>query len=41
MIIGFGLLGYRLALAKQMVRQYPWLYERRAWLFWVKREQIN
>ena len=41
MIIGFGLLGYRLALAKQMVRQYPWLYEQRGWLFWIKREQTN
>jgi hypothetical protein len=34
MILGFALLGYRVTQVKNMVTQYPWLYERAGPLFW-------
>jgi hypothetical protein len=33
-IIGFALFAYRVTLARKMVSQYPWLYERRGLFFW-------
>lgn len=33
------LLGYRMTRAAQMVRQYPWLYERRGLFGWRSREE--
>lgn len=32
--IASGLLAYRATRARQMLRQYPWLYERQGWLGW-------
>ncbi len=34
---GFAALGYRLTKARQMVRQYPWLYQRKGLLGWEER----
>jgi hypothetical protein len=36
-LILFALLGYRLTRVSQMVRQYPWLYERSGVLGWRDR----
>ncbi|MDX2290196.1 MAG: hypothetical protein NW217_15425 [Hyphomicrobiaceae bacterium] len=36
-LMGFGLLGYRMARARQMVEQYPWLYEAHGVLGWRRR----
>jgi hypothetical protein len=33
----FAFLGYRTTLAKKMVRQYPWLYEKAGPLAWKQR----
>ena len=33
-LLAFCLLGYRLTIAKKMVRQYPWLYETAGPLGW-------
>jgi hypothetical protein len=33
-VSGIGLLGYRTTRARQMTRQYPWLYERTGLLSW-------
>jgi hypothetical protein len=36
-LIGYCLLGYRLTRVRQMVRQYPWLYEQTSPLSWRER----
>jgi hypothetical protein len=36
-LIAFALLGYRLTRVKQMVKQYPWLYERAGPFAWRRR----
>jgi EamA domain-containing membrane protein RarD len=36
-LVAFGLLAYRLTLARLMVRQYPWLYEPAGRLGWRER----
>ena len=33
-LLAFGLVGYRYTRARQMVSQYPWLYERASLLGW-------
>ena len=33
-LLAAGFMGYRLTMASQMVRQYPWLYERSGPLNW-------
>lgn len=37
LLIAAGLLSYRLTLARKMVRQYPWAYERTSPLTWRER----
>lgn len=37
-LVTIGLLSYRRTRARQMVRQYPWLYEPRGLLGWRERE---
>jgi len=35
--LGFAAFAYRLTRARQMVRQYPWLYQRKGLLGWEER----
>lgn len=37
-LVAIGLLSYRRTRARQMVRQYPWLYEPRGLLGWREKE---
>lgn len=37
-IIGIALFGYRLTVARQMVSQYPWLYEKAGLMTWRERD---
>jgi Domain of unknown function (DUF6867) len=37
-LIGIGLLSYRLSQTTQMVTQYPWLYRRQSPLSWTTKE---
>jgi hypothetical protein len=36
-LVAVALLGYRLSLARRMVRQYPWLYERSGPFGWRRK----
>ena len=36
-LVAVALLGYRLSLARKMVKQYPWLYERSGPFSWRKK----
>jgi hypothetical protein len=38
-LLGIMLLAYRLYRVRQMVRQYPWLYERRGPFAWRQKDQ--
>jgi ABC-type uncharacterized transport system permease subunit len=40
-LIGFGLLSYRLTETRKMVTQYPWLYERAGPLSWRARSEAG
>jgi hypothetical protein len=40
-LVGLGLLSYRLAEARKMVTQYPWLYERAGPLSWRARKSAG
>lgn len=40
-IIAIALLGYRITQARQMVSQYPWLYERSGLLSWRSRGVVE
>lgn len=40
-VAGVALLGYRLTRVNQMVKQYPWLYERSGPLSWKDRTGLN
>ncbi|MBF0562490.1 MAG: hypothetical protein HQL37_10825 [Alphaproteobacteria bacterium] len=37
LLLSVALLAYQVTLARLMVRQYPWLYERAGLLFWRER----
>lgn len=37
-LVAIALLGYRLNLARKMVRQYPWLYQRSGPFSWRRKE---
>jgi len=39
-LIAIAMVGHRITLASQMVKQYPWLYERQGPLSWCQRSAV-